>query len=198
MCDAAAGIVCHPPACDPHAAAEIRVLPIEEERLVESAHRVERVPPDQHAGARYPVDVNRLAHVRTRLKIAAAPGIGRPRAREPRAPAAEHRRPPRKRARGCLDCSIARRDEGCHEACLRVRVHPRAQPWDDIGRDGRVGVEHQKQVSVRELRGPVDSRTESRIVRGCDEPYVRMRTPQSCDRGLVACVIDDDAFEAER
>ena len=51
-------IVRHPACLQP--AAEIGVFPVQEEPLVESTDRVERLSPDAHAGAGYPVDLDRL------------------------------------------------------------------------------------------------------------------------------------------
>ncbi len=76
----ALGVKHDPPARRPQAEAEVRVLLVEEEALVEAAHRRERLPPGQEARARDPAGLL-LASARL-LGPSQRPGIGA--ARTPR------------------------------------------------------------------------------------------------------------------
>ena len=185
--DAVAAIV-KPPA-------EVRLLEVHPEALVETPDLVERLGARQHHGARDGVDTRVARQGAIRVVEPPDPSIARRCGVNPEHLAERH--PERGEALGRgLRGAVRIGEGGPDEAALAVGVEEAPERHEALGLEHDVGV-HRADVR-RPLRGrrPVDGRAVSGIVGVHQHRHVGVRFPHGL-RGAVRAVVGDDDARVE-
>ena len=187
------GHVHRPPARVLEPAAEVGVLPIEKEALVEPAHRVECVAAHAHASAGHPVDLDGRHVCRiARWKIAARERVAGQHAREPRAPTRDRRRQIRKSPRGWLDGSVGVADARAGDSDVRVALEPFRETTGRLGLDHAVRIDQKDEWRRGGAGAVVYARREAIVSRHALQLNVGEPPGQKVGCLTVALVVDDD------
>jgi hypothetical protein len=150
-------------------AAEIGVFPVQEEVLVHAADLIERAAPDEHTGARHPVDVERLDPSVERRQVVPRQRIVREAARQPRAAAGNRGRQPWKPSCGALHAAVGVEDLGRHDGRICPRQHVRHRFADGIGAGNAIRIQQQEERRPRCPDPQVDAGGEALVRRSLDQ-----------------------------
>ena len=132
--------------------AEIRILPVQEEALVQSLNSIERRPPYKHACARHPVHLGRFRCVTVaRGEIPSRQRIIGQDSRQPRAPTRDEGCQVRESARRWLHRTVGVPDARTRDSYVRSAVDCRDQLLAHRGGNDAIGVYQEQQ---RRAGGP--------------------------------------------
>jgi len=178
-------LVEHPPAAQPEAPAEVEVLVVHEEALVEEPGVGERCAPEQHARAAGPEHLLGgvvLARVHLSAPAVGAAAVGE----QQQARVLDHRR------------ALGEEQLGRHRRRPAVTLRGRQQRAQGARPDPGVGVQ-QHQVRRRRLPdGQVVGRREAQVGGGGDEPQPAGLPAQQLQRSVGGGVVDDHHLGGHR
>ena len=173
------------PAGTPEAQAEVGLLRVEEEALVEEAHLIERGAPDEQGRAHHPVDGAR--RVATGLRD---PDLAERQEAERRD--RRRRKPPRRRLQPAVGVDEARPER----TDAAMRVHVRRHPVEAPVRRGRVLVQDVDVTTGRRADHGVVVGAEAGSKRLCDHSDVRERGAHRVRRPVLRGIVEHDHLDA--
>ena len=172
----------------------VRLLAEEEEVLVREADLVDRLPPDQHAGAHHAFDLACLVVVEvTRVEGVQRPASGCELAQEEvlgREPP-ERGKSPNRTLQGPIRVRQPRPDEGR----VRARVGELDDPTKRVADEPGVRVQEEHVAALGVPNPGVPARGEAQVL-GLDHAYLRKGLSHERDGPVARAVVDDDGRHA--